>query len=115
MKNLFRRMTHHDIRFQIDSLLLGAFTDGDETALVALAPFVENGVKLRTLGNFRWPDDSQDEELGFHVRSHRQRNIQSMLRVRRRVKCHQYPLKSNKYRASHGVSLYLFCGGLPLD
>ena len=50
VKNLFRRMTHHDIRFQIDPLLLGAFADGDETSLVALALFIENRVELRALG-----------------------------------------------------------------
>jgi hypothetical protein len=38
-----------------------------------------------------------------------------VLRVWRRIERHQYPLKSNKNRASHGVSLYLFCGCLPLD
>src|ERR1035438_8674149 len=46
VKNLLRRMTHDDIRFQLDSLLLGAFADRHKTAFVALAPFIQNGVEF---------------------------------------------------------------------
>ena len=53
VNDLLRRMAHDDIRFEFDSLLLGAFADRDETSLIALAPFFKNRVELRALGGFR--------------------------------------------------------------
>jgi len=114
MKDLFRRMAHDHIRFEFNPLFPGAFPDGNETALVALTPVIEDRMKLRALGGFRRTDHSQDEQLGFHIPRHRQGHIQSVLRMWRRVEGHQYPLKSNKNRDSHGLDLYLSCSGCTL-
>jgi hypothetical protein len=72
-------------------------------------------MKLRALGGFRWPDHGKDEELGLHIPRHLQGNIQSVLRMWRRVECNQYPLNSNKSRASHSFHLSFFCGDWPLN
>jgi len=115
MQYLFRRMAYDDIRFEFDTLFPGAFADGDKAGLESLSPSIEDRMELRALGGFGRPDHSQDEELGFHISRHRQGDIQGVLGVGRRIECNEYPLKSNKDRASHGGHLYLFRGGLPLD
>src|SRR5271157_1256797 len=115
VKNLFRRVAHHNIGLKFNLLLPGALAERHETELIAFARIFKNGVELRALGRFRRTDYSHNIQLGFHIPGHRKGNIQSVLGMRRRVECNQYSLKSNKNRASHGFDLYLFCGGAPLN
>jgi hypothetical protein len=114
VKYLFRRMAHNNICFEFDLFFLGAYADRNETELIALTRVFEDRVELRALGGFRRTNHSENDQLGFHISRHRQGDIQSVLRVWRRVECNQYPLKSNKNRASHGNDLYLSCSGRPL-
>jgi len=108
--DLFRRMAHDDVRLEFNLFLTGALAQRRKTALIALTSVFENRVELRALGGFRRTDHGDDEQLGFQIPCHIQGNIQSVLGMRRRVECNQYPLNSNKNRASHGLDLYLFCG-----
>ena len=49
MKNLFRRMADDDIGFQFNLPFLCARANRDETALEALAPFIQDRMKLLSL------------------------------------------------------------------
>jgi hypothetical protein len=33
-------------------------------------PVIEDRVELRIFGGFWWPDDSDDKQLGLHIRCH---------------------------------------------
>ena len=111
--DLFRRMAQDNIRFEFNVLFFGALAERDKAALKTLLPFFEDRMKLRALGGFRRPDYSDDEQLGPHIPCHRQGNIQCVLRMWRRVECNQYPLNSDKNRASHALHLPFFCGYWP--
>ena len=99
--DLFRRMAQDNLGFEFNLLLPGSFADGDEDTLKALAPIIEDRMELRALGRFRRTNHSQDEELGLHICCHRQSDIQGVLGMSGRVECNQYPLNSDKNRASH--------------
>ena len=111
--DLLRRMAQDNVGFKFYVLLLGAFTQRDKALLVALLPVFKYSVELRALGGFGRPDYRDDEQLGLHVTGHRKCDIQRVLCMWRRVECNQYPLNSDKHRASHLLHLPFLCGYWP--
>jgi len=115
VNDLFRRMAQNNVGFEFNVFLLGAFAQRDKTFLVALLAVFKHRMKLRALSGFGRPNYRDDEELGSHIASHCKRNIECVLCMWRRVECDQYPLNSNKYRASHTDHLTFLCGYWPHD
>ena len=112
--DLLRRMTENNIRFEFNLFLLGAFAQRDETLLIALLPSSSTAWNS-ALSAGSGGRITAKRMFGFHISCHRQGNVQSVLRMWRRVECNKYPLNSNKRRASHGLHLSFFCGYWPLN
>ena len=115
MDDLLGRMAQYNVSFEFNIFLLGAFAQRYEAFLVALLTVFKHCVKFRALGGFGRANYRDDEELGPHILSHRKRNIECVLCMRRRVERNQYSLNSNKHRTSHTLRLSFLCGYWPHD
>ena len=110
MKNLLGWMANDDHRLYRNRFFFGAFANRPESLLVALAGFFKKSAKLRVFSGLGWLHNAEQNNSGLHSFSHRQRNVDGALCMRRCVIGHQDCLNSNKNGASHNDHLTFFSG-----